>query len=790
LETAIDPIDATGVIRTVAMLGNHMPRQCGIATFTTHLADALAAELPDVDSFVLAMNDAGQRHAYPARVRFEIAETDLDSYRRAADFLNVNNVDVLCVQHEYGIFGGKAGSHLLALLRGLRMPIVTTLHTILAEPNAAQRAVMDELAQLSERLVVMSRQGRTLLHDVHGVPLDKIDHIPHGIFDAPATGRGKHQLGVDGKKVILTFGLLSPDKGIEHVIDALPAILERHPDTVYIVLGATHPHVKQHQGETYRLMLEARARRLGVDGIMIFHNRFVSQGELAEFLAAADIYVTPYLKPEQITSGTLAYAVGTGKAVISTPYWYASELLADDRGVLVPWRDPHAIARAANELLGDDERRLALGRRAAAYGRDMRWPAVARAYVDSFARAHIGHARRLRTGFQVQTLARRPLALPAVDLGHLRVLSDDTGVLQHAIFTVPRYSDGYCLDDNARALLLMTLIEDAGLEDGAAIRLLSLRYMAFVSHAFHAEAGRFRNFMSYSRRWLEECGSEDSHGRALWALGTVVGRSANPGRYSLAGQLFHAALPATSTFTSPRAWAFTLLGIDEYLRAFSGDTGVQAARTALAERLFDLYVRTSAPDWPWFEERATYCNARLSQALLVSSARMQNEAMRSAALRSLDWLFGKQLSSDGMFAPIGSNGFYRRGEARARFDQQPIEACAMTSACLEAHRVTGARRWLDRARVAFDWFIGDNELHAPVYDAGSGGCRDGLHADRVNENQGAESTLSFLLALTEMRAADRAAATNGTTTTNEPHWEDPRVRDAVSPPRSQPNPDG
>jgi len=765
-----------------------MPRQCGIATFTTDLADALTAEFPAVDGFVVAMNDPGRRHAYPSRVRFEIAETDLDSYRRAADFLNVNNVDVLSVQHEYGIFGGKAGSHVLALLRELRMPIVTTLHTILAEPSAQQRAAMDALAQLSERLVVMSEQGRTLLQSVHGVPLDKIDHIPHGIFDAPATGKSKHQLGVDGKKVLLTFGLLSPDKGIEHVIDALPAILARHPETVYIVLGATHPHVKEHHGETYRLMLEARARRLGVDGSMIFHNRFVSQGELAEFLAAADVYITPYLKPEQITSGTLAYAIGTGKAVISTPYWYASELCGDDRGVLVPWRDPQAIARAANELFGDDERRLALGRRAAVYGRNMRWPAVARAYVDSFTRAHDHHARRLRSAFQVQTLARRPLDLPALDLGHLRTLTDDTGLLQHAIFTVPRYDDGYCLDDNARALLLMTLIEDAGTEDIAAIRILSARYLAFVSHAFHAPAGRFRNFMSYARRWTEECGSEDSHGRALWALGTVVGRSAHPGRHSLGGHLFHAALPATSAFTSPRAWAFTLLGIDEYLRAFGGDTVVQATRSGLAERLFGLYQRASAPDWPWFEERATYCNARLPHALIVSGSRMQNEAMLSDGLRSLEWLFGKQRSEDGTFVPIGSNGFYRRGEPVARFDQQPIEACAMTSACLEAHRLTGERRWIERARVSFNWFVGDNELHVPIYDATSGGCRDGLHADRVNENEGAESTLSFLLALTEMRAADRADAANPSGRANEPYGQDPRIRDAVSSPPCQPDP--
>src|SRR5438132_4285841 len=431
-----------GAIRTVAMLGNHVPRQCGIATFTSDLSDAIALEFPDVDSFVLAMNDTGRRYTYPARVRFEIAESDVASYRRAADFLNVNRVDVVCIQHEYGIFGGKAGSHVLALLRELRTPIVTTLHTILGEPTAMQRGAMDEIARLSTRLVVMSAHGAALLHDVYGVPGEKIDLIPHGIPNVPVAPRSKDQLGVEGKSVILTFGLLSPDKGIEHVIDALPAILERYPNTVYIVLGATHPHVKERHGETYRLMLELRAQRLRVDSSIIFHDRFVSKGELIEFLSAADIYITPYLNPEQITSGTLAYAVGAGKAVISTPYVYARELLADGRGILVPWRDPQAIAREVVGLLGDDARRLALSERAAAHGRSMVWPAVARRYAESFERARAEHADGLRTVFQARTLAERPAELPEIDLEHVRLMSDGTGVLQHAAFSVPRYDAG------------------------------------------------------------------------------------------------------------------------------------------------------------------------------------------------------------------------------------------------------------------------------------------------------------------------------------------------------------
>lgn len=752
------PPDSQGTIRSLAMLGNHLPRECGIATFTTHLADAVSGEFPGLDCFVLAMNDPGTRHDYPERVRFELAEGDLASYRRAADFLNVNTVDLVCVQHEFGIFGGKAGSHVLVLLRELRMPIVTTFHTILAEPNPMQRRVMDELAGLSERLVVMSAHGGTLLESVHGVPARKIDLIPHGIPEVPLSHDSKDRLGVEGKSVLLTFGLLSPDKGIEYVIDALPAILARQPDTVYIVLGATHPHVKAHEGETYRIMLENRARKLGVDSSIIFHNRFVTQRELTKFLSAADIYITPYLQPHQITSGTLAYALGSGRAVISTPYLYARELLADGRGILVPYRDAATIAREVTGLLDDDAKRLALRERAAKYGRSMLWPAVAHRYLETFERARDEQAQRLRSSFQAKTLATRPAALPELNLEHLRLMTDSTGVLEHATFNIPRYEEGYCLDDNARALLLMALLEDTGPDDARTVRSLASRYMAYVSHSFDRDSGRFRNLMSYSRQWLEECGSEDSHGRALWALGAVVGRSSDPGKQSLGGALFHAALHAVAMFTSPRAWAFTLLGISEYLRAFQGDSSVQSMGRKLAERLLDLFAHTRRHDWPWFEDRVTYSNARLPQALIVSAVWMEHPEMLAAGTQSLEWLMATQTSKEGYFAPIGSNGFYGRGESVAAFDQQPVEACGMVSACLEAQRATGTAHWVEDAGRAFSWFLGQNHLQLSLYDPATGGCRDGLHADRVNENQGAESTLSFLLALVEMRSAERADA--------------------------------
>lgn len=747
-------------IRKIALLGNHVPRQCGIATFTSDLADALQAQFPTLDCFVVAMNDSGKRYGYPGRVGFEIAEGDIASYRRAADFLNVNAVDALSVQHEYGIFGGKAGSYVLALLRELRMPIIATLHTILGEPDPMQRATMDELTRLSERIVVMSAHGAALLKTIYGVPERKIDLIPHGIPDVPFDKSAKDVLGVEGKAVILTFGLLSPDKGIEHVIDALPAVLDRFPDTVYIVLGATHPHVKERHGETYRLSLESRAHRLGVDSNVIFHNRFVSPAELSEFLSAADIYITPYLKAEQITSGTLAYAVGSGKAVISTPYQYARELLADGRGILVPWKDPHSIARELTDLLGDENKRLKMRHRAAEYGRQMLWPAVAQGYLTSFQRARVEQPERLRTAFHAMTLAARPAELPELNLDHLRLMTDTTGLLQHADFNVPCYEHGYCLDDNARALLLMALIEDLGVENGNGLetRSLASRYLAFVHHAFDLTTGRFRNMMSYSRQWIENCGSEDSHGRALWALGTVVGRSSDPGRQSLGHDLFHRALPALSSFTSPRAWAFALLGIDEYLRAFQGDSAMQVMRKALSEQLLASYRHHRDADWRWFENSLTYSNARLSQALIASGTRMEHAEMTAAGLESLEWLAGVQESANGCFMPIGSNGFWVRGERRAVFDQQPVEACATISAALQAYRVTGQSSWVRHARRAFDWFLGQNHLQQSLIDAATGGCRDGLHADRVNENQGAESTLSYLLGLLEMRSADSGAA--------------------------------
>ncbi|MCK9462206.1 MAG: glycosyltransferase family 4 protein [Proteobacteria bacterium] len=734
----------------IAFVGSSLPRLCGIATYTADLAEALGALYKSVELFAVAVTDPHGAYTYTPAVRFEIVENDLASYRRAADFLNINGVDLLSLQHEFGLFGGPAGSHVLALLRDLRMPVVTTLHTVLREPDPYQRRVMEELTTLSSRLVVMSRRGVELLQEIYGVSPEKIDLIHHGIPDVPFVDPNfyKDKFAVEGKTVLLTFGLLSPNKGIEFAIQALPEVVAACPDTVYLVVGATHPHLRRREGEAYRLSLSRLARELGVEDHLIFHDRFVTKEEPIEFLGAADVYLTPYLHEAQVTSGTLAYAAGMGKAVVSTPYWHARELLAEDRGVLVPFRDGHAIAAASIELIGNDARRHAMRKRAYLMGRSMVWPRVAQAYMESFTQS--GATKQRSVGDGGRPHLRRSDVLPPLNLTHLMRMTDDTGLFQHAIFDIPDRAHGYATDDNARAVVLAMLLEAAG-DDTLIQSGHAGRYLSFLAHALDQDTGRFRNFLSFSRQWREETGSEDSHGRALWALGMIVGRTGNEGLRGMASRLFDISLRRLLEFKSPRAWAYGLLAIHEYLRKLSGDLGVRDARIALAERLLALHRRVATDDWPWFEESLSYCNARLPHALLLCAQWMDRGDMHDVALRSLEWLARIQVSADGCFAPVGSNGFYARGKEMARFDQQPVEACAMVSACLEAHGMTGDGRWRAIAENTFDWFLGRNELRAQVYDPATGGCRDGLHPDRVNRNQGGESTLSFLMALVEMR---------------------------------------
>lgn len=739
----------------VAFLGDYVPRQCGIATFTRDLCEAVSAVDPELDCYAGAVNDHAKGYAYPSRVRFELLQQDIDSYRRAADFLNFNNADVLCVQHEFGIYGGVAGSHLLALLQEVRMPVVTTLHTLLIEPCPAQRKVMEEICKRSERVVVMARKGEEILREVYAVPAEKIEVIPHGIPDVPLVDSepAKEQFGVAGRKVLLTFGLIGPGKGIEHAIEALPEIVQRHPEVVYIILGATHPHLLAHEGERYRLSLEWLAEELGVKEHVIFDNRYVSPEDLREFISATDIYLTPYLNREQITSGTLAQVFGAGRAVVSTPYRHAQELLKEGHGMLVPFARPGAIAASVCEYLerpGFIERTQHCAWQA---GREMIWPTVAARYLETFRQVRSERHAPARTAFAGWTVGRKT-ELPALKLDHVVRMTDSTGIFQHATHTVPDFHHGYCTDDNARAFLLCCLLDDLGASPSAnSLDGLSTTYLAFLAAALNRDTGGFRNFMSFGRQWLESEGSEDSHGRALWALGTGTVHAHHTGQQRLCARLFEAGLARVEAFTSPRAWAFCLLGLHEYLRGSPESASALAAREVLAKDLMQLWKRCATPDWPWFEPGATYDNARLSQALLLAGHAMKNAEMQDIGLKSLRWLVSIQRTPAGCFRPIGSNGFCIRGGARAHFDQQPVEAQAMISACLSAYHITCDPVWSREARRAFDWFLGRNDLSLPLYDPLTGGCADGLHPDRVNENQGAESTLAFHLALAEMTFA-------------------------------------
>jgi glycosyltransferase involved in cell wall biosynthesis len=741
-------------VRKIAFIGDHLPRKCGIATFTSDLLAAVATAYPQSQSFSVSVNDIRGGYEYPEVVRFEIEEQDLPSYLRAADFLNIGNVDIVCLQHEFGIFGGPAGGHILALLRELRMPVVTTLHTILREPRADQRRVMQELVSLSTRLVVMTERGRLMLQEIYQAPPAKIDLIPHGIPDVGFVDPTyfKDQFGVEGRVVLLTFGLLSPNKGIEYVLNALPHILAEFPDVVYIVLGATHPNELREHGETYRLSLEILAKKNKLEKNVIFYNRFVDLENLKEFIGAADLYITPYLNEAQITSGTLAYTFGAGKAIVSTPYWHAAELLAEDRGALVPFRHAEAIAREVIGLLRDDTRRHALRKNAYRLGREMIWSNVAQLYMRSFELSRIGGAARSRKSLATKTLDQKPRELPELKLSHLSRMTDSTGIFQHAIFSVPNFSEGYCTDDNARAFILAVLLSELG-EDPERVRTLATTYAAFLHHAFDLKTKRFHNHLSFDRHWLDEQGSEDCQARALWALGVGVGRSPYGSFQIMAGQLFALALPGLTEFTSPRAWAFGLIGIHEYLRRLRGDSLVTQTRETLTSRLMELFERTAQPDWRWFEEELAYDNAKFAHALIVSGRATGQQAVLERGLEALRWLMELQISEQGHFRSIGTNGFYRRGGTRANFDQQPIEAQATVSACLEAYRATSDSWWYEQAERVFDWFIGWNDLGLELYSAKTGGCRDGLHVDRVNRNQGAESTLAFLLSLAEMRLA-------------------------------------
>jgi glycosyltransferase involved in cell wall biosynthesis len=739
----------------LAFIGNSLPRHCGIATFTTDLQQAIARARANVDTAIVAMTDHGHTYNYPPSVRLQINDENLSEYARAADFLNQGRFHVACLQHEFGIFGGDAGSHILALLSRITMPIVSTLHTVLAEPKAVQRRVLNRIVDASTMVIVMAEKARDLLLTVYDVPAEKITVIPHGIPDSAFAepDAAKLKLGFARIPIILTFGLLSPNKGIEVMIDAMPAILKRRPDAVYVVLGATHPNLVRREGEAYRESLIARVHALGIGKHVVFLNQFVDQATLLDYISMCDVYVTPYLNEAQMTSGTLAYSFGLGKAVVSTPYWHAQELLAENRGVLVPFGDAKAIGAEIAGLLTNHARRDAMRKLAYSSSRSMIWQRTAERYLEAFDGARRAHPLRVIARRSESVMLPDSATAPPMQLNHFLSMCDDTGLLQHAVCAVPDRAHGYCIDDNARALLVACALNAPG--EQRLPETLTSRLAAFVQHAWNPALKRFRNFMSFDRRWLEDYGSEDCHGRTLWALGECARRDANDSRRTWAAALFAEALPAAERFTSPRAWAFTLLGLEAYCGVIAKDSYAHELRRLLADRLMSIMASVETSDWVWFEDGLAYDNARLPQALITTGVTIGAPGYSATGLRSLRWLMALQTSEEGVFRPVGSDSF---GDKRARpraFDQQPLEATASISACIAAWRADGDAKWKEDARRAFAWFLGKNDLLSPLADVETGSCRDGLHPDRANQNRGGESVVSYLLGLAEIRQLAR-----------------------------------
>jgi glycosyltransferase involved in cell wall biosynthesis len=728
--------------RRIALVGGFAPRKCGIATFTTDIFEQLAAHQPQLGVDVWALEES-DGPAADARVAGRIAADCAESYRAAARAINEGGYDAVWLQHEYGIFGGEQGAMVLDFAERLAPPLIVTLHTVLSEPSDAQRAILERLIALASRVMVMSRRGRELLIERYAMDPERIAVIPHGAPERPFGRQAEFRarLGHADRTVLMTFGLLGPGKGIETMIAALPGIVARHPEAIYRIVGATHPRLVATQGEAYREKLEALAAELGVGDNVAFDNRFLETGELLDQLEACDIYVTPYPNLQQATSGTLSYAVALGKAVVSTPYVHARELLADGAGVLVEPGSAAALSEAVLALLDDRARLQAVQRAAYERGRQTIWPRFAAA-----------------SAALVEDVAVRPLGElppPTATPGAAAVLAmtDGTGMLQHGIGIVPDRRHGYCLDDNVRALLLMLRAD--GLPLGERQRLAST-YASFVQHAWNEDRGHFRNFMNFDRSWCEEVGSEDSNGRTAWVLGELLAKPFDAGWRTWARPWFDRALASLSHVENPRAIAFGMLGAAAVLRAGIEHAGARAfieRGGAMLHRLLDAERR---PDWAWFEAVLGYDNPRLPQALLEAGVALDRRDWRDAGIETLAWIAGQQRAPSGHFRPVGSETFGRE-YALLPFDQQPLEAWAAVEAAASAWRATGDARWLDHATVAHRWFFGGNDRGVTLGDLASGRCRDGVTPRGANENCGAESILAFQLACYAIAGLARAA---------------------------------
>lgn len=726
----------------VAFLGTFPPRRCGIATFTRDLSEAVATASDRVVPITIALTDPGGQYEYSERVKYEIRQALKADYAHAAEFANHTGVSLVSVQHEYGIFGGDDGAYVLDFLTALRVPSLVTLHTVLKRPSASQKAIVRKMSNLCGGFVVMSHVAADLLSGAYHIPKHKVHIIPHGIPEmSPCDQEGlKARFGVSGRWMLLTFGLLSPNKGIEVAIRALPALIERFPDLVYFVVGATHPHVVRRHGESYRISLEREAEHLGVREHVVFRDQFITNNDLCNYLQAADVFVSPYQNEAQVTSGALAYAMGAGAAVVSTPYWHAQELLADGRGRLFPFGASDVLATTIASLLASPAELESVRSSAYAYTRSFVWPHIGRAYLELGTRlVQAAPKSRSRPG------APRAGALPELRLDHLLRMTDETGIIQHATFSVPARKTGYCVDDNARALIVALTADRLG--SSPTTKRLLATYLSFLHHS-QTDDGGFRNLMSYERSFEAERALDDCLGRAIWALGSSVQLMSDDGGRRLARQMLEQALPHT-TELGPRGMAPCILGLANLLAAEPAADWARTALSTMAEKLIARYQEVATHDWHWIEPALTYDNAMIPLALFKAYSVTGERTNLRIARETLEFLERVCFERDRL-ALVGNSGWYCRGAEKSEADEQPIDAAAFVLAFRGAYVATGDHHYLRRMRQAFGWFLGANRLGLPLYDFLSGGCRDGLGVTQVNENQGAESTVCFLLSLIEM----------------------------------------
>lgn len=736
----------------VSFISSYIPRQCGIATFTNDLANSVKEYYNGSRNIIsiTALNDIAEGYKYPSEVKFEIKDKSENDFKEAAYYLNLSDANVVNIQHEYGLYGGEAGSNILYLLDNLKKPVITTLHTIISEPDEDQLKVIEEITCQSSYVIVQSKRSFKMLEKIYSVPAEKIKYIPHGAPDVNFidTTYYKDKLNLAEKKVMLTFGLLGPGKGIEDVISALPAVIKKHKNIVYIILGSTHPNVKRKFGEAYRHQLENLVKRNGLENHVIFINRFVEKQELLEFLLMSDIYISPYHQKEQIVSGTLTYAAACGKAIISTPYWHAEELLKDEKGILVSFKSPPEMSKAISELLSDENRRNRLRKNAYDAGREMIWSQVAKSYSELFHKAVENFRLTPRQIYLAPKYKSFP-ALPEINLTHLKHLTDETGILQHSIFSVPNRYEGYCTDDNARALLVAML--NKYLFNDASVDSLINIHLSFLHHAYNSENGLFRNFMSYDRKWLEDAGSDDCNGRALFVLGYMIKNPTRDSHLMLAKMLFESVIRNVESLKSPRAISHIVMGCIFYLNRFSGTREIKRTCKKLLDRLFEYYTLNSDADWNWYEEVLTYDNARIPQAMLMGGNFFKNNAYIKIGLESLEWLYSILYDKEKDYISlIGNEKWYYKGKTKSKYDQQPIEIPSLIDACFQAYGITEDDKWINRIGTTFSWFLGNNDRQEALCNYATGGCYDGLTSSMLNQNQGAESTISWLLSLQRM----------------------------------------